>query len=220
MSKRYLTWEELFLKCSGSDGLALTNLQRTALTTNFPTVFTTDTLIALESYIYFNNKGVSFFPESYTDTKLNNAYNGTFLAFIMSNKQRIKFALETVINGVNKTRDYTYTEIADPLKNFEENDSKGTLEKDTTGTNMSGFYSDGNNSNYISDSPEYNHTSRIEDKTSSNYKRSKSIDITKTENETIIDPYSYPHINDFVNNFTPFLSIIQEYYKEYTCPLR
>ena len=189
---------------------------QTALRNLFPN-FTDMQMIALNMYIRERNKGLSMFVKT-NDEEVKTAYSFTFQTFIYSNAQRLKFALNTQIDGLNKTRTYKYTEKADGLKNYDKQDGTVVSDRETVGTTKGGFYTDSDE--YISDTPKYENNTDHNGTTTTNNTRNKFIDIEKTENETIVDPYSYVHINDFINGFRQFTSIIDEYYDEWTCPLR
>lgn len=216
MSKRYLTWEEVF-DLTGNNSLS--DAMITILMANF-TEIDSETMAYIDNYIYMNNKGVSFFPRKLDDEKIKSLYENTFAMFIMSNKMRIKFALSTAIDGLNKKREYTHRETGDSDNNVETTKGSVVSERSATATDKTGFYTTGLSVDYISDSPTKENSSVFNNRTDNDNSKSRSIDITKTESENITDPYSYVHINDFVNHFAPVYSIIQEYYKEYTVPIR
>lgn len=214
LESKLMKWTDLFDIFEGS--VALNPQMEDSIRNLFPN-FTDEQMRALNWYIRNRNKGLSMFVKG-TSYDVVNSYSYTFQAFVYSNAQRLKFALLTEVDGLKKTREYTYTEKADGLKNYDKQDGTVTSDRDTTGTSKGGYYTDSDE--YISDTPKYENHTDHNGTTTTNNTRNKFIDIEKTENETIVDPYSYVHINDFINGFKRFTSIIDEYYDEWTCPLR
>lgn len=220
LESKLTKWADIFNDISPTGVTALTQEMETSIRNTVPTLSTTagsQFLKALNTHIVQRNKGLSMFVKKDSDIT-RNEYSNTFLAFIYSNANRLNFSYKTQVDGLNKTRTYTYTEKADGSKNYDKQDGTVTSNRNTTGTTKGGFYSE--TDEYISDIPTYENTTDHNGSTTTNNTKNKYIDIEKTENETIVDPYSFVHINDFINGYRSIVSIIDEYYDEWTCPLR
>lgn len=216
LETKLMKWSDIFNDISPTGVTALTSEMETAIRTTVTTI-PTRFMAALNMHIIQRNRGLSMFVKK--DSAITrNEYSNTFSAFIYANANRLKFSYLTQVDGLNKTRTYTYTEKADGLKNYEKQGGTVTSNRDTTGTTKGGFYSE--TDEYISDIPKYENITDHNGTTTTDNTKNKYIDIAKTENETIVDPYSFVHLNDFINGYRTFLSIIDEYYDEWTCPLR
>ena len=215
LKNKFLTWQELFDIVS--------NNTETAFNSEIESVFgdmfdmSIPEMMNLGRYIYCNNGGLCFFRRNSDNVYY--MYVSTLLSFCENNKERLLFSLQEKNINLDKTRNITENKLANKDNNYEEADNN-TDNNTTIGSNdKAGFYNS-NSTTYVSSLPKNEVNGTNVSTITGHSKKSKNVDETVTVNETIKDPYSFIHINDFINNYKTFYDIISEYYKEFTVPFR
>lgn len=218
LNKKFLSWRELF---NGDNSDSVRSAFTPTIVDYISNTFNIDSY-AIENMgimITMNNCGLSYFKRSDISLVNKQLYSSSFISFCENNKDRLMFSLLNKNVTLDKTRSLTDHKTGDKANNYEEINTDNTTNTEINSNDKAGFYNSAE-SVYVSSLPKNEINGSNNSTIESHSKRGKNIDETTVVTETIKDPYSFVHINDFVNRYKTFYDIISEYYKEYTVPFR